>query len=187
MNKKQLRTLYLKKRTEFSEKDIEEKSQAIANQLLQCPIWEVTYYSLFLPIRSKYEIDTEYILALLQGKDKEVCLPKMTSDIEMTHFLLTDNTLIKQNTWGVPEPQNGLPVPNSEIDVVFIPLLAYDKKGHRVGYGKGFYDRFLSKCRPETIKVGLSFFGPETLVESLDPTDIPLDFCVTPHQVHEFS
>ena len=111
MNKKQLRPLYLEKRTAFSEKDIEEKSQDIANQLLQCPIWEATYYSLFLPIRSKYEIDTEYILALLQGKDKEVCLPKMTTDIEITHFLLTDNTLIKQNTWGVPEPQNGLPVP----------------------------------------------------------------------------
>ena len=110
----------------------------------------------------------------------------MTTDIEMTHFLLTDNTLIKQNTWGVPEPQNGLPVPNSEIDVVFIPLLAYDKKGHRVGYGKGFYDRFLSKCRPETIKVGLSFFEPEALIENLDPTDIPLDFCVTPHQVYRF-
>jgi len=87
---------------------------------------------------------------------------------------------------GIPEPQNGLTVPPSEIEVVFIPLLAYDKKGHRVGYGKGFYDRFLSKCKPNTLKIGLSLFEPEEKIEGLDATDIPLDYCVTPVKVYEF-
>jgi 5-formyltetrahydrofolate cyclo-ligase len=79
----------------------------------------------------------------------------------MTHFLLTDNTKIKKNEYNIPEPVDGLEVPAIKIDVVFIPLLAYDKKGNRVGYGKGFYDKFLAECKPETIKIGLSFLNPK--------------------------
>ena len=65
----------------------------------------------------------------------------------MTHFLLTDNTKIKKNQYNIPEPINGLEVPTKKIDVVFVPLLAFDKKGNRVGYGKGFYDKFLIRMQ----------------------------------------
>ena len=70
----------------------------------------------------------------------------------MTHYLLTDNTKIKKNKYNIPEPIDGIEVPDNKIEVVFVPLLAFDKKGHRVGYGKGFYDHFLSGCQPNTIK-----------------------------------
>jgi 5-formyltetrahydrofolate cyclo-ligase len=70
--------------------------------------------------------------------------------------------------------------------VVFVPLLAFDKKGHRVGYGKGFYDRFLSDCKPETIKIGLSFFEAEESISAILPSDIRLDFCVTPTEIIVF-
>tara|TARA_B110000037_G_scaffold25221_1_gene29572 strand:- start:209 stop:772 length:564 start_codon:yes stop_codon:yes gene_type:complete len=186
MNKIALRSAYLEKRKKLQTEEIATLSAAIGNQLLNCPIWDASYYSLFLSIVSKKEIDTEFILTLLHGRDKEVCLPRMQNDTEIVHILLTDNTKIKTNHWGIPEPQNGLTVPPSEIEVVFIPLLAYDKKGHRVGYGKGFYDRFLSKCKPNTLKIGLSLFEPEEKIEGLDATDIPLDFCVTPVKVYEF-
>ena len=69
------------------------------------------------------------------------------------------------------------------IDVVFVPLLAYDKLGNRVGYGKGFYDKFLSECKPGVVKIGLSFFEPEELIEDLFETDVKLDFCVTSERV----
>lgn len=138
MNKIALRSAYLEKRKKLQTEEIATLSAAIGNQLLNCPIWDASYYSLFLSIVSKKEIDTEFILTLLHGRDKEVCLPRIQNDTEIVHILLTDNTKIKTNHWGIPEPQNGLTVPPSEIEVVFIPLLAYDKKGHRVGYGKGF-------------------------------------------------
>jgi 5-formyltetrahydrofolate cyclo-ligase len=77
-------------------------------------------------------------------------------------------------------------VPVSKIDVVFVPLLAYDEKGNRVGYGKGFYDAFLSECKPETIKIGLSFFPPELEIKDVTSDDIKLDFCVTTDSVHAF-
>jgi 5-formyltetrahydrofolate cyclo-ligase len=151
MQKKELRSKYKAIRTQLSENELEEMSLAIANKLLMLPIWEKTYFHIFLPIVEHKEIDTELILHLLSGKDKEIIISK--SDFEtrnMTHFLLTDNTKIKKNEYNIPEPVDGIEVASSKIDVVFVPLLAYDKQGHRVGYGKGFYDIFLSECKSET-------------------------------------
>jgi 5-formyltetrahydrofolate cyclo-ligase len=62
----------------------------------------------------------------------------------------------------------------------------YNTQGNRIGYGKGFYDRFLAECKDDVIKIGLSFFPPETTDFEIDSNDIPLNFCVTPEQVFEF-
>ena len=187
MLKKALRTKYKALRTELSEIDIEEKSLAIANEILKLPIWNKTYFHVFLPIEEQKEVNTEFILHLLSGKDKEIVISK--SDFatrEMTHFLLTDNTRIQKNKYNIPEPVDGLEVPASKIDVVFVPLLAFDKKGNRVGYGKGFYDKFLSQCKPETIKIGLSFFEPEELILDVLESDVLLNYCICPNRVYEF-
>ncbi|HEX8461529.1 MAG TPA: 5-formyltetrahydrofolate cyclo-ligase, partial [Segetibacter sp.] len=73
-----------------------------------------------------------------------------------------------------------------EIDLVFVPLLAYDKRGYRVGYGKGFYDRYLSLCKPEVLKVGFSYFGPEESIDDTHQFDVPLNYCITPDNIYEF-
>ena len=184
MNKKELRKKYKELRQFLSPEEIEDKSLAIANQLLRLDIWDKLYFHLFLTIEEQKEINTEYILQILAGKDKEIVISKCNFEsLSMTHFLLTDNTKIKKNSYNVPEPVDGLEVPDTKIDVVFVPLLAYDKQGNRVGYGKGFYDNFLSKCKPETIKIGLSFFPPEEKIEDVSANDMKLDFCVTPDKV----
>jgi 5-formyltetrahydrofolate cyclo-ligase len=186
-NKKELRLLYKNLRAALSLDDIEEKSLAVANNLIGLPIWDKTYYHVFLPIEEQKEVNTEYVLHLLSGKDKEIVVSK--SDFEtrgMAHFLLTDNTKIKKNEYNIPEPVNGLSVPSETIDVVFVPLLAFDLSGNRVGYGKGFYDRFLAECKPETIKIGLSFFEAENEIKDVFESDVKLDYCVTPEKVYEF-
>jgi 5-formyltetrahydrofolate cyclo-ligase len=187
MLKKELRTKYKTLRKELTEIEIEEKSLAIANGLLPLAIWDKTYFHIFLPIVEHKEVDTEFILHLLSGKDKEILISK--SDFatrNMIHFLLTDNTRIKKNEYNIPEPIDGIEVPSAKIDVVFVPLLAFDKIGNRVGYGKGFYDKFLSECKPETIKIGLSFFDPEELILDIFESDVLLDYCVTPSGVYAF-
>jgi 5-formyltetrahydrofolate cyclo-ligase len=200
MLKKELRQKYKALRKQISENDLEEMSLAIANKVLMLPIWEKTYFHIFMPIIEHKEVNTEYILHLLSGKDKEIVISK--SDFEtrsMTHFLLTDNTKIKKNEYHIPEPVDGLEVPTNKIDVVFVPLLAFDKTGHRVGYGKGFYDKFLSECKPDTspdnyrdelakqtIKVGLSFFEAEAKIDDIFENDVKLDYCVTPNEVYRF-
>ncbi len=186
-NKKELRLHYKNLRKELSADVIEEKSLAIANNLIQLPIWDKTYYHVFLPIVEHKEVDTEFILHLLSGKDKEIVISK--SDFEtrgMTHFLLTDNTKIKKNEYNIPEPVNGLEVPTQTIDVVFVPLLAFDNFGNRIGYGKGFYDKFLADCKPDTIKIGLSFFEAADQIDDVFESDVRLDYCVTPDKVYNF-
>ncbi|MFH6993294.1 5-formyltetrahydrofolate cyclo-ligase [Flavobacterium sp. FlaQc-48] len=186
-NKKELRLHYKNLRKQLTTDAIEEKSLAIANNLIQLAVWDKTYYHVFLPIEEQKEVNTEYVLHLLSGKDKEIVVSK--SDFEttgMTHFLLTDNTRIKKNEYNIPEPVNGLQVPTSNIDVVFVPLLAFDVFGNRIGYGKGFYDKFLSECKPETIKIGLSFYEAENQIEDIFESDIKLDFCVTPLKIYTF-
>lgn len=187
MNKKELRAKYKTLRQELSLEEIEDKSLAIANKMLQLDIWEKTYFHLFLTIEEKKEVETEFILQILAGKDKEIVVAKSDFDtLEMTHYLLTDNTKFQKNNYNIYEPVNGIEVPNAKIEVVFVPLLAYDKLGNRVGYGKGFYDVFLSKCNEDVIKIGLSFFEPEDAFDAISTTDIRLDYCVTPSNLYSF-
>ena len=187
MLKKELRQKYKELRKQLSENDIEEWSLQIANQLIRLDIWQHSFYHLFLPIESQKEVNTEYILQVLAGKDKNIVLSKSDfSTREMTHFLLTDNTTIKKNDYDIPEPIDGLEVPVSKIDVVFVPLLAFDEKGNRVGYGKGFYDKFLAECKPEILKIGVSFFESEKVISDVLNTDIQLDLCITPTKVYNF-
>lgn len=187
MNKKELRAKYKALRNQLSEDDLEEMSLAIANKVLRLPIWEKNYFHIFLPIAEHKEVNTEFILHLLSGKDKEIIISKSDFETrEMTHFLLTDNTKIKKNEYNIPEPVDGLEVPTSKIDLVFVPLLAFDKTGHRAGYGKGFYDKFLKKCKTDTIKIGLSFFEVEEKIEDVFENDVKLDYCVTPNGIYRF-
>jgi len=187
MTKQGLRKKYKDLRSKLTLNEIEEKSISIANNLLKLSIWNKAYYHIFLSIIEHKEVNTEFILSVLSGKDKHIVLSK--SDFKtnsLTHFLLTDSTVIKTNEWHIPEPIDGIEILPNKIEVVFVPLLAFDKHGNRVGYGKGFYDRFLEQCRPEVIKIGLSFFEAEENIEDSNDTDIALDFCVTPNRTYKF-
>jgi len=187
MLKKELRLIYNKKRNEISQKKLLEDSLTIANNLLELNfIWSFNYYHIFLPIVRKKEIDTSFILSILQGKDKNVLLPKIENSTTLVNYLLTDSTLIKNNKWAIPEPVDGIEVPTNKIEVIFIPLMGFDKQGNRVGYGKGFYDKLLKECNPNTLKIGLSLFNAEDKITDIYEGDIPLDYCVTPNKTYSF-
>ena len=181
MEKPALRKKYKKLRQSLSLDEIEELSLSIANQALQLDIWDHEFYHIFLPITKHKEVNTQYLLNILQGKDKNILLSKSDFDTNtMRNFLLTDRTKIVVNEYGIPEPEDGIEIAFAKAEVIFIPLLAYDTKGNRVGYGKGFYDRFLAQCNPEALKIGLSFFSPENECISTNSSDISLDYCISP-------
>lgn len=187
MTKSELRQTYKLLRKQLSEKQVEDLSLKIANQLLTLPVWNLQFYHTYLTIEEHKEVNTNYILNILSGKDKHIVISKSNfSTSEMTHYLLTDSTTIKKNTWNIPEPINGIPIVTKQIDVVFVPLLAFDDSGHRVGYGKGFYDKFLANCKPEVIKIGLSFFKSNEKIVDVFENDIKLDYCVTPDKIYRF-
>jgi 5-formyltetrahydrofolate cyclo-ligase len=187
MTKAELRKVYKLLRKNLTQDQVDDLSLKIANQLLTLPIWNHEFYHTFLSIAEHKEVNTEYLLNILSGKDKHIVISKSDfSTLEMTHYLLTDNTKIKKNQWHIPEPINGIKIDSNQIDVVFIPLLAFDKIGHRVGYGKGFYDNFLANCKPEVLKIGLSFFKSEEQIIDVFKSDIQLDYCVTPEYIYQF-
>ncbi|MDY2586309.1 5-formyltetrahydrofolate cyclo-ligase [Winogradskyella aquimaris] len=187
MTKSEIRKKYKAFRKSLSFDQVDDFSLSIANRLLQLDIWDSSCYHIFLSIEEQKEVNTEFILNILAGKDKNIVISKSNfDDISMTHYLLTDGTKIKKNNYNIPEPVDGIEIKSSQIDVVFIPLLAFDNSGNRIGYGKGFYDRFLSECKPETIKIGLSFFDAEAEHFETSENDIKLDYCVTPNQIYRF-
>ena len=187
VKKSELRTNYKILRKKLSSKEIDDLSLQIANSVLKLPIWRYSFFHIFLTIKPLKEVLTEPIMSILSGKDKHIVVSK--SDFEtrtMSHILLQDNTLLKPNSWNIPEPENGISISDEQIEVVFIPLVTFDEKGNRIGYGKGFYDGFLKNCSKDTIKIGLSFFDAETVIDDVEPHDIPLDFCVTPNKIYNF-
>ncbi|MFP5439279.1 MAG: 5-formyltetrahydrofolate cyclo-ligase [Bacteroidia bacterium] len=187
MEKKELRQKYKALRNALTADEIADKSVAIANNLLRLNVWDKTYFHLFLTIENQKEVHTDLIQHVLWGRDKEIIVSKSDFDsCSLQHYLLTESTRLSLNIYGIPEPIGGIEVPATKLDVVFVPLLAFDKKGHRVGYGKGFYDRFLAECKPDVIKIGLSFFGAEENEIPHNDTDVPLDYCITPEKILSF-
>tara|TARA_B110000238_G_scaffold93631_1_gene102260 strand:+ start:282 stop:845 length:564 start_codon:yes stop_codon:yes gene_type:complete len=187
VKKQTLRLSFKRKRNAFSSEEIQNLSLDLANQILNLNIWEYTNFHVFFPIEKNNEIDTKLIIQVIQGKDKNVILPKLNIENKsFLNFLLTDSTLLKENELGIAEPQSGIQINENQIEVVFIPLLCFDKSGHRVGYGGGYYDRFLKKCPKNTVKIGLSFFDPIQKISDINITDVRMNFCLTPKKIYEF-
>ena len=185
MLKGELRKVYKLKRSSLTNTEI--LSLEIANKTLEIDIWNLQNYHVFFPIEKHKEVDSKLIIQIAQGKDKNVILPKLNLESKtIDSFLLTDSTPLKTNHLGISEPFNGIQINNNQIDLVFVPLLAFDNFGHRVGYGGGYYDKFLSEC-PRAIKVGLSYFDPINKIEDINSKDIKLDYCITPNKVYKFS
>ena len=181
-----LRTEYQKRRDSLTEEQIADCSIQISNLSLTLNIWEYSIYHLFMTNEKNKEIDTSYLLSVIQGKDKQPVIPKIVDDNRLEHFLLNDQTPLKNNRWGIPEPLSGITINPKQIEVVFVPLLVFDQQGHRVGYGKGYYDRFLDQCSESTLKVGLTFFDPVTKIDDIETHDISLDFALTPERIYAF-
>ena len=97
-----------------------------------------------------------------------------------------DDTSFTTNTFGLTEPKNGEEINANEIDIVFVPLFIFDLRGYRVGYGKGFYDKFLASCKNDVIKIGFCYFEPIEKIDDTNNFDIPLNYCITPHNIYEF-
>jgi 5-formyltetrahydrofolate cyclo-ligase len=143
--------------------------------------------SLFLPIERQREINTYLLLERATGIGAAVAVPKTNFEtMEMRHYLFESTDQLEVSLKGIPEPKKGKVVAADRFDIVFVPLLVADAKGNRVGYGKGFYDRFLRKCSPGCLFIGLHYFDVEKKIDDVLPTDIRLNALVLPTRVLRF-
>ena len=189
MNKEDLRKLYLKKRHDLHPDKVERLSLSVLENFSSLSFNGIQYIHIFYPIKSKHEFNSLLLADWIRTYHPEIklVLPKSNfQDQTLTNILWTSETLLSVNRWGITEPEDGLKIAPQDIDMVIIPLLAFDKQGNRLGYGKGFYDRFLATCRPEVEKLGISLFEPEEAFEEVDLNDVPLTSCITPKGIWKF-
>lgn len=179
MDREEIRELYREKRRELSIDECVRRSVDITNNLLRYWMFNNKLIHCFLPIHRLKEVDTLPLIKKLRERNK-VCIPVSNFKAnEMKHILLTDHTQFQDNAIGIPEPVNGEEIQSEEIDIVIVPLLAVDQHGNRLGYGKGFYDRFLANCKPSALFIGVTMFGIHDDFEEIDPFDVPLHYVVT--------
>ena len=181
-----LRSHYKKKRFSLTKQEVDDLSQRVCKQLDKLNIWKLKHYHIFISILKYNELDTSPIIDKLKSEQKIIIVPKISNN-ELVHIAINDETEFGLNEYGIKEPNDGNHFIIENLDIIFIPLLAFDIEGHRVGYGKGYYDRFLKLTNNSTLKIGLSFFDPINKILDIDDNDVKLDYCVTPKQVHKFN
>ena len=160
-------------------------SKSIFKQFLEAfDMSKVKNVHIFLPIKQKNEVSTWEFIEYFWDKGISVFVPKMAQN-EIKTIQLKSDTPLKENGWGILEPEDDF-VEDIKYYIVITPLLYCDNQGNRVGYGKGFYDMFFSKTDRGALKVGVSFFPPEALISDVSEQDVPLDYLVTPTEVLSF-
>ena len=191
MTKAELRQLYLQKRRDLSTAAIVQASKQISDRFFKdVDLDAVTHLSTFIRIQKFNEIDTSAIYYRL-WKDRpwiKTYAPKTNVETgDLDNLTLFPDTPFTENQWGVREPTSGDAIDPASLDMIIVPLLCTDASGHRVGYGKGIYDRFLAKCRPSCLKIGLNYFAPTESSIDAAGHDVRLDACVTPEVTYRFS
>ncbi|MGY8911165.1 MAG: 5-formyltetrahydrofolate cyclo-ligase [Flavobacteriales bacterium] len=183
MNKSELRKIYKQKRQELSFDVIQKLQENIYQQIYELDVSNIKTIHIFLTLAKFKEIDTKPIIDYFRSKNIKIVVSK--SDFEnntLSHFYLEKDTIIELNKYGIPEPKIAKQVSEKELDLVFVPLLISDEQNYRVGYGKGFYDRFLSNCRKDCKKIGLNFFKPIVEIDDYNEFDVALDLVIYPKE-----
>lgn len=186
MKKAELRKLAMNQRKSLSPLVASELSLQLLSHFSELDFSGVKTIHIFLPIAEKNEPDTFLFIDWLESNYPNIKIIVPKADFEtalMSNYVYSGREDLQKNLYNILEPQKA-ELHDGEVEMVIIPLLAFDKRGYRVGYGKGFYDRFLKGLT--TLKVGISFFEPSNNIEDVNEHDICLDLCLTPQRVYDF-
>jgi 5-formyltetrahydrofolate cyclo-ligase len=191
MRKSELRSFYQKKRNALSEAEYFQLNHGLCeNFFAHIDFLYTNVIHTFIPIEKKREPNTWLIIDRIRREFPQIRLsiPRVNDQTgELENFFFEGMHQLRTNTWGVPEPTQGIPTPPEKIDLVLVPLLCFDKQGYRVGYGKGFYDKFLQLVPVGCRRIGISLFPPVEKIDDIGSFDVPLDLCVTPDESFTFT
>ncbi len=190
MVKKKIRAEALARRISLTNSEFWKLNDQLLEQIAAFNWTSISYLHLFLPIKEKKEIDTFEIISYFKINHPEINIVVSRSDFlntSLTHLLFDhEHTILVKNRYQIPEPLYGKIIPSDKIDAVLVPLLAFDNFGNRLGYGAGFYDRFLSTCRKDCKRIGLSLFEAQPNILPTEPFDELLTHCITPEKTYIF-
>jgi 5-formyltetrahydrofolate cyclo-ligase len=189
MLKNEARALYRHKRNELPATETVKLDDLLLIQFQSADLPFLEAILSFWPIEENNEPNTHLFTEFLRFRNPEVKIAYPVADFKsmtMTAMAVDIDTTFTKKDLNIYEPDEGEPILPNELDLVMVPMLAFDKRGYRVGYGKGFYDKYLAGCRKDCIKVGFSYFEPVAMIQDANEFDVPLDICITPHTVYVF-
>ena len=181
--KSDLRKQVLSQRQELDTKAWQEKSEKITEKVRQLNEFRnANAVHCYVSMNDRNEVATDSLIDDVLKSGRQLIVPVTNfEDGTLTHSLLPAKNILKKNEWGVKEPAKINEFAISNLDIILIPMAAADRNGNRLGYGKGFYDRFLKESR--AFKVGMifhEFLFDEIPTESFDEK---LDAIITDREV----
>ncbi|MEO5858713.1 MAG: 5-formyltetrahydrofolate cyclo-ligase [Pyrinomonadaceae bacterium] len=190
MTKSELRKIYLERRRSIPADAHSAFSREIVDRLFnEIDINSISSIHCYLSLEHVGEVETGILFDRVWNDFPHIITtaPKIDAlNLGMDSVIYQRDTPTNEDRWKIPEPSGSEIIAPEALDLVVVPLLCFDLRGHRAGYGKGFYDRFLAKCRPECVKAGLSFFPPIDFIDDVHEADVPLDLCLTPSGAFRF-
>jgi 5-formyltetrahydrofolate cyclo-ligase len=188
MTKEEIRILYKQKRRGIGVAEKNKLEDLMLIQFQRLPIEIKNSIMSYAPIEVQNEFNPELILDYCNFKVENLIaiFPKIDTETDtMKSYIIHEGSFFEKNRYGISEPVGGIRIFPEDIKMMFVPLLAFDTNGNRVGYGKGYYDKFIKLCAPSMIKIGFSFFDP-VVIDDVSAIDEKLDFCITPERIYEF-
>lgn len=189
MLKKEIRSAFKKKRDAISATDRIKWDDLLLIQFQTIEIPFLDFVLSFYPIEENNEINSFVLTDYLRFRNPglQICYPRTNpEDTSMDGVICYADSIFETNGFNIPEPTGDEIADPEDLDMVLVPMLAFDLNGYRVGYGKGYYDRYLKNCREDCLKIGFSYFEPVDSVEDANEFDVPLDLCITPHRIYVF-
>lgn len=189
MTKKELRKYYIEKRKQLGHAEKSRLDDLLLIQLQQCELPFIRSLFVYWPITEYNEPDTHLFTDYLEFCNPGVQLlyPRLQENTnEMEAVPVNEDTAFRKGKFGVYEPVAEESADPASIDMSILPLLAFDTNGYRLGYGKGYYDRFLQVCRKDLLKIGFSYFDPVERIPEKHEFDVPLSHCITPQSIYVF-
>jgi len=189
MKKGEARIIYKEKRKALTDMERSKLDDLLLIQFQTVELPFVHHLLSYWPIEENREPNTHLFNDYIEFKNPAVKFLYPKSDFqrrEMEAIEVNADTAFQKNENNIHEPMDGTVTAAGIIDMVFVPMLIFDTRGYRIGYGKGFYDKYLDQCRPDCIKVGFCYFDPVDKIEDTHDFDVPLNLCITPQKVYVF-
>lgn len=189
MNKAQIRQQFKEMRSKIEPQERLRMDDLMLIQFQQFNFSAIQTLLTYWPMDGQSEPNTHLFSGYLRHMLPGLTIAYPVSDMangSMNAWAIHEDTVYKTNPWGITEPKDGSLISPEQIDLILVPLLAFDTEGFRVGYGKGFYDRYLAQCRADVVTIGFSYFGPVDKITDTGQFDVPLTYCITPQHTYEF-
>lgn len=183
--KKEVRLRNIEVRSSLDRERQAELSKKVTLKLIQLSEYKMaTSIHTYVPIEKNREIDTTILIEDALEKGKKVNLPKMQSSGEMSHHQIDSLNSLVKNRWGVPEPETTEEADLSDCSLIIVPMVAGDFDRNRLGYGKGYYDRFLNSM--QAARIGLCYsFNLQWNSLSVESFDEKMDIILTENLIVE--